>query len=153
MSTEVKAAYYGGHSGDVGKMKQRLEKMVDALTSANIETLTANKTLVAADSGKTFLIGTDALVITLPATALGLKYTFVNSGAAGNNIITVSPNASDKIMGTFTLAASVVTLAGTDNKDIINTKSSSTRGDRVTLVGDGVDGWYISDAAGIWASE
>lgn len=118
-----------------------------------VEAITASKTLVATDSGKTFLIGTDALVITLPSTAAGLKYTFINSGADGNNIITISPAAADAIHGTITLAASVVELSGTDDKDLINTKASATTGNSVTIVGDGSVGWYVVGSTGIWASE
>ncbi|MCP4665181.1 MAG: hypothetical protein GY849_02350 [Deltaproteobacteria bacterium] len=118
-----------------------------------IEILTTNTTLTANDSGKTFYIGTDALVITLPSTVENLEYKFVNIGADGNNIITISPAAADGIHGTATLAASVVELSGTDNKDLINTKSTATTGNCVKLTGDGIIGWYASDFQGIWASE
>ena len=117
-----------------------------------VETITASTTLVAADSGKVFLVATDELVITLPATVVGVRYTFVNTGANDANIITISPNASDGIFGTITLAASIVEMAGTADTDLINTKSGSTKGDSVTLVGDGVDGWAIVASTGIWAS-
>lgn len=123
------------------------------VAGAGVETLTANRTLTAADHGMTFLIGTDALTITLPATVAGLEYTFINSGADGNNIITISPNASDGIWGTVTLAASVVDLGGVDNKDLINTKATSIRGDCAVLVGDGSVGWYLKSSTGIWAAE
>ena len=111
-----------------------------------------------------FLVGTDALTITLPATKAGVKYTFVNSGAAGNNIITISPNASDAIKGNLnssvganadaTTADGLVAISGgADDKDWINTKATSNVGDRVTIVGDGSDGWWIVDGCGIWVSE
>lgn len=118
-----------------------------------VETDTVNKTLDAKDSGKVFLMGTDAKIYTLPATVKGLVYTFFNSGADGNNTLTVSPNTSDAIHGTITLAATVVVLSGTDDKDVINTKASSTTGDSITLVGDGVTGWFVKASTGIWASE
>lgn len=118
-----------------------------------VETDTVNKTLDASDSGKIFLMATDAKVYTLPATEIGLVYTFFNSGSDGNNIITISPNSSDAIHGTITLAASVVVLSGTDDKDVINTKASSTTGDSITLVGDGSVGWFVQASTGIWASE
>lgn len=76
---------------------------VSLAEQSNVVILTASTTLVAGDSGKTFLIGTDALTITLPSTQAGLEFTFVNSGAAGNNIITISPQAADGIAGTITL--------------------------------------------------
>ncbi|HQZ51032.1 MAG TPA: hypothetical protein PLF17_10935 [Chitinophagaceae bacterium] len=120
----------------------------------NVVILTANATLTAGDSGKTFLIGTDALVITLPSTELGLEFTFINSGAAGNNIVTISPQAADGIAGTITLASSVVTRVGTVDTDLVNTKATSTKGNAVKIVGTGVAGtgaYYIAFSTGIWA--
>ena len=66
---------------------------------------------------------------------------------------TISPNSSDAIHGTITLAASVVELSGTDNKDLINTKATATTGNSVTIVGDGNTGWMVTGSTGIWASE
>jgi hypothetical protein len=41
---------------------------------------------------------------------------------------------------------------GTDNKDL-KLDAGSKVGDRVTIVGDGVNGWYIEEAVGSWAFE
>ncbi len=122
----------------------------------NVEIIVANKTLRVEDSGKTFMLATDALVITLPSTIAGLEYTFMNSGADGNNIITVSPAAADGVSGTVTLAATVVSLSGVVDKDLINTKASSISGDTATIVGTGIAGteaWLLKGSTGIWASE
>lgn len=116
------------------------------------ETLTANNTLTVAESGKTFFIATDSLVITLPAVVAGVTYTFINSGADGNNIITISPNASDAIHGVITLAGTIVELGGTDDKDLINTKTTAGTSDSVTLLSNGTD-WFVVSSTGIWASE
>lgn len=121
-----------------------------------IEVITENRTLTAADSGKTFLVATDGLVITLPPTEEGLEFEFINSGAAGNNIITISPAAADGIAGKFTLASSVVVADGTVNKDIINTKATSITGDHVEILGTGVTGttaYLITHSSGIWARQ
>lgn len=120
----------------------------------NVVTITTNTTLTGADSGKTFLIATDGLTITLPATHSGLEFTFINSGAAGNNIITVAPVAADGICGTITLASSVVTRVGTVNTALVNTKATSTLGNSVKIVGTGVTGtkaYVIVSSTGIWA--
>jgi len=117
-----------------------------------VQSITASTTLSAGDSGKVFTVATDALVITLPACEAGLKFTFVNTGADGNNIITLSPAATDGIWGTITLAGSVVDLGGAANKDLINTKATAIKGDSVTLVSDGTD-WYVTASTGIWAAE
>ena len=122
----------------------------------NVVVITANITLRVEDSGKTFMVATDALVITLPATIKGLEYTFMNSGADANNIITVSPVAADGISGTVTLAATVVELSGAIDKDLINTKTTSISGDTTTIVGTGTAGteaWFLKSSTGIWASE
>lgn len=121
-----------------------------------VEEITANRTLTVADSGKTFTVGTDALVITLPSTILGLEYTFQNIGDDANNIMTVSPAAADGISGTVTLAATVVELSGAIDKDLINTKASSISGDAATIRGTGTAGteaWLLDRSTGIWASE
>jgi len=119
-----------------------------------VQLITANTTLTAADAGKTFLVATDALTITLPATIAGCEYTFINHGAAGNNIITVSPQSTDGIAGTITLASSVVTRVGTVDTGLVNTKATSTKGNTVVIRGTGVTGtgaWYIVSSTGIWA--
>ena len=121
-------------------------------TNAMVETVSADKTLSVSDSGKVFLVDTDAKTITLPATAKGLEYTFVNVGADEGVLVTISPNASDAIHGT-TCASTNVVLGGVDDKDLLNTKSTATTGDSCKLVGDGNAGWYMVSCTGIWASE
>ena len=161
----TKAEFQGLFSAEIGgnwRMVMPIAQMVKDLAgwvhravNNEIEVVTDDLTLTEADSGKTYLIGTDAKVITLPSTFVG-QYTFINSGAAGNNIITISPAAADGISGTITLASSVVVDAGVVNKDLINTKSTSKAGDCVTLVGTGVAGttaWIIKNSTGIWAAE
>ncbi len=126
------------------------------IAKTSVQVITDDITLTGNDSGKVFLVGTDAKTITLPATKAGLKFTFVNSGVAGNNIIKVSPVAADGIAGTVTLASSVVVLDGTVNKDAINTKATSKQGDTITIVGTGIAGttaWVILSSTGIWARE
>jgi len=112
-----------------------------------VEEITATKTLSYGDSGKVFLVGTDALTVTLPATKAGVRYTFLNSGADGAVLITVSPNASDKIMGTV----AAVSMTASDDGDFTNTKVTANKGDWATIVGDGSDGWYIIGGDGVWA--
>lgn len=110
------------------------------------EAVADNLTLDAQDVGKLLAVTVDAKAITLPATAAGLRYVIVNGSAAtGTCIVTVSPNALDKIMGPD--------LAGEDNKDWINTKATAVPGDYVILQADGAAGWYIVGQKGIWVSE
>lgn len=125
------------------------------LTSAsNVVTIAENTTLTHADSGKVICVATDALTITLPATKAGCEFTFVNTGADGNNIITISPQAEDGISGVITLASTVVARAGTVDTDLVNTKATSKKGSVVKIIGTGTAGttaWVIDHSTGIWA--
>lgn len=114
-------------------------------TSQFTEFVSSTITLDAADSGKALLIDTDAFTITLPATVIGYNYTFVNFGADGTILITISPNSSDYIAGCDITAAT--------NKDLLNTKTTAKFGDYVRLVADGSAGWFIADLRGTWVRE
>jgi len=98
------------------------------------------------------------VVINLPATAAGLIYTFLFVGNPTYGF-QISPNSSDKIMGSVVNAAGGITTAsnyggGTDNKDLIlGAGNNSTIGNRVTLVADGSAGWVILDGYGDWTFE
>lgn len=107
------------------------------------ETISANKTLDAQDTGKTFFVDTDAKTVTLPATATALDCTIVNIGAYGTVAVNVSPQSADKIMGPD--------IAGTDDTDLINTKATAQRGDRVSLYSGHTDGYVVRELVGTWA--
>lgn len=145
------------HAGDMQAMMNRLKILAEKVYGKEtVEIITDNRTLTYEDTEKTFLIGTDQKVVTLPPTKAGVKYTFINSGGNANNIVAVSPAAADGISGTVTLATSVVAIAGVVNKDVLNTKSSAIKGDSLTIVGTGVTGttaWIIVASTGIWAAE
>ena len=151
------------NSGDAGTL---LRELVGA-ERAGVEVITADRTLTASDNGKTFFIGTDALTVTLPtivASLAGCTFTFVNSGAAGNNIVTLSPAAADGVKGNVSKSAGsnadattadgiVAISSGANGKDFINTKATANVGDRVTFVCDGLADWWITQGVGIWVSE
>ena len=119
--------------------------MIQTQFGRQVEAVTGNKTLGEGDSGVVQRVTADA-TITLPATVVGTTYTIVNGGNGstdGTITINVSPAAADKIMGNgFTSA---------DNKDAINTDGRP--GDTITLVGDGVNGWFVQSVQGTWARE
>lgn len=104
-----------------------------------------NYSVDAADAGKVLHIATDAKAFTLPATVAGLRIIIVNDGADAGVLVTISPNSNDKIMGPD--------IAGTDDKDQLNTKTTAIRGDYMVLVGDGADGWFIEAMRGTWAEQ
>jgi len=56
-------------------------------------------------------------------------------------------------MGSFSNGKVKVTMTGTDNKDLVNTKATALRGDYMVVESDGADGWYILDGVGIWTEE
>ena len=106
--------------------------------------ITGNVTLDANSSGIVFNVTADA-VVTLPATAAGITYTFICDGADGTVQISLSPNSSDLIRGKG--------YAGADNTDWINTKTTAHKGDFITIVGDGAAGWFIQRQGGTWAHQ
>src|SRR4051812_13617132 len=90
--------------------------------------VTENKTLALADCGIVQNVITDAITITIPATAHGLQFTVRNGGvpassglgaASGGDascLVTLAPNASDKFSG--------FAVSPQDNKAMLNTKAT-----------------------------
>ena len=126
-------------------------------------TMSNGNTLGTSESGAVVMQSTASdtpsdVVINLPATAAGVIYTFLFVGNPTHGF-QISPNSSDKIMGSVVNAAGGITTAsnggsGTDNKDLIlGAGNNSTVGNRVTLVGDGSNGWVILDGYGDWTFE
>jgi len=119
-------------------------------------TVTASTTFVAGDAGKEYNIATDALVMTLPlidANNIGMTFTFRNTGADGNNIITLSPNAADGFNGSIANAAADSVASGVVDKDLVNTKATANNGDFVTITAVAATKWYVTGGVGIWASQ
>ena len=115
------------------------------LTGFNLENKSANYTVTNADSGKTFTSKTDGMVFTLPPISIGRIFTFVNTGPDGTNAMTISPNAADGILYAGSL---------TDNKDLINTKSTQKVGDFVVCASlNSTAHWTIVDAQGVFVKE
>lgn len=119
-----------------------------AITSARVDKYyeaAGSESVTASQSGTLFvdLAGSGSTVFSLPATVEGLRYTFYCGDAASE--ITIRPVAADKIMGKG--------ITATDDRDYVNTGGTNAVGDLVTIVGDGVDGWYVVAERGIWARE
>lgn len=113
-------------------------------------------TLTAAESGRTYYLDAAAeFAVTLPAAALGLKFTFIVKAAPATASYTiVTPGAAELIFGKILSAAG-------DAGDVENTGGGTTItfvdgqaviGDRVDMECDGTN-WYVvgfaSVAAGI----
>ena len=119
-------------------------------------TVSGSSEIPAGSAGIDQNVATDALVTTLPkieAGDLGLTYLFRNTGADGNNTVTLSPNASDAIHGTIANSAADSVAGGVVNKDFVNTKATANKGDYVILRAVALTEWYIIGGVGIWASE
>jgi len=117
------------------------------VTGFNIEQKDSSYTVVInnGDSGKTFLSNTKDVVFTLPAIAIGNVYTFVNTGADGQNNLTISPDGDDGLLYLGSL---------TDDKDVINTLATSKVGDYITVASlNSVVFWTVVDVQGVWAKE
>ena len=117
-------------------------------------------TMLTSESGIIVLQETNGATINLPAmgaASTGLRYTFVWIGTAGQTF-NIDPDDDDKIMGSIIDIAdgNIVTAAsngaGADGNQL-QLDSGSKIGDRVTLVGDGADGWIIVEGVGSWAFE
>lgn len=103
--------------------------------------------LTAALSGAVILVTAADQTLALPATAEGLWYTVVlaAAGLSTGAGLAISPVAADQIIGNgFTPA---------DDRDAILAGSGDRAGDALTLVADGVDGWYIVDVIGTWTRQ
>lgn len=140
----------------VTSTKKTLQGDACLLFKRPIEVVSDDKTLTEADSGTVFLVGTDGKTITLPKIAdmePGVFFTFINTGADGAVALTLSPNAADGIEGEIANAAADSHPTGANGKDLVNTKATAIKGDRVTIISDGNGDWYVIEGVGIWASE
>ena len=113
---------------------------------SNATVKTSNYTVIIDDdSGSTITSTLDGFIATLPSIATGNTVTFVNMADDGEAEFSISPAAVDSI----TYAGSAV-----DDKDLINTKATSKKGDSVTLASlDGTVSWQVVAVRGIWAKE
>jgi predicted RecA/RadA family phage recombinase len=115
-------------------------------TSARI-TKAASANAAATESGVCYDVTADAVVITLPATAVGLEFTVMNMAADAAALVEVDFQAADKNLGGLGIAA------GGDGKKLSNTKATAKKGDFITLVSDGTDGYRIKAIRGTWSQE
>lgn len=116
----------------------------DGLIREAVSLSGGSKTLDIEDVGKRLVVtGHATNVVTLPATAAGLRY--VIEAAADGARIAVSPAAADKIMG--------ADLAGVDNKDRILAAATARKGDFIVVEYGGTDGWLVFAERGVWSAE
>ena len=116
--------------------------LVDINASVKTENYTV---IIGTDSGSTIASLLDGFVATLPSIATGNTVTFVNMAEDGTAEFSISPAALDGIQYKG---------SNTDDKDLINTKATSKKGDSVTLASlNGTTAWQVVAARGVWAKE
>lgn len=126
-------------------------RLPDGRMAVNV---TEAKTLALADAGYVQNVIYANGAVTLPATAVHGVFTVrnggvpVTSGPAGTgddgNLITVTPNASDKVAGGVDGTA-------TDGKPFENTAATARVGDEITILNTGAtDGGTVTSIKGVW---
>lgn len=126
-------------------------RLPDGRMAVNV---TEAKTLALADSGYVQNVIYANGAVTLPATAVHGVYTIRNGGVpksgstagsgADGNLITVTPNASDLVVGGVDGTA-------TDGKPFENTAATARVGDEITILNTGAtNGGCVTDVKGIW---
>ena len=124
-------------------------------SSSGVKTVSSDASLVPADSGKTILMGTNGVDITLPSAAAGMEFQIIQTGDYDTAVCTVvQASATEDFYGAL-YGSTQGESAGTD-ADVAaaaNTKitfaAGSLKGDRVRLVSDGT-GWYVEAFAQVY---
>jgi hypothetical protein len=123
-----------------------LDELEKLDTAGQVAILTATKTVLASESGKTFILNSATeFATTLPAPAIGLRYRFIVSAAPVGAAYTVVTNGGDNLIdGSATVAGIVIPAANEDT--ITFTASAALSGDWVELISDGTN-WFVSGQA------
>ena len=140
----LKNPLYGQNSLDNSSLIQTLSGLSPIKLAADTTLAVATHS---AQVGAYVEVNADAKTLTLPAVVIGASFIIVNTNDDGGGLLTISPNANDKFL------VDIAGAAGTDNKDILNTKASQKKYDFVHLIGMHADGWLIHNIRGIWVDE
>lgn len=118
-----------------------------------VTTPTVSATLTHDDCGKTYLIGTDALTMTLPAGIAGCTFEFINIGAAGAAILDVKAPATAAFYGNLYNGTSVTVITSSTGSTLSNTKATAKTGDSVRLISISSGSYIISRNSGTWTTK
>ena len=140
----LKNPLYGQNSLDNSSLIQTLSGLSPIKLAADTTLAIANHSV---QVGSYVEVYADAKSLTLPAVVLGASFIIVNTNDDAGGLLTISPNASDKFL------VDIAGAAGTDNKDILNTKASQKKYDFVHLICISDVGLYIHNIRGIWVDE
>ena len=110
-------------------------------SSASVKTVSADATLVPADSGKTILMGANGVDITLPSAAAGLEFQIIQTADYSTAVCKVISAEGNNIVGGILAQTGAGDNSGA-NVDYIEWGSGTVEGDMVSLVSDGSK-WYV----------
>lgn len=131
------STWKGVASSDPGVERIQIDRFVNATgTTASLSVADHGATVVCTNAA--------SCIVSLPATQKGLTYTLVVGSLPTGSGHALSPVAADKIIGNGFTAA--------DDKDALCPVATDRLGDTITVVGDGVDGWYITSVIGTWTN-
>ena len=121
------------------------------------QTATASTTFTTQDCGKTVSVATDSLTMTLPVAQAGCFFRFINTGAAGNNILDIAANSADAFFGTVhsgsNAGASGIIISSSTGSTLSNTKATAKKGDMVELYSPAATMWVITKGTGTWTTK
>lgn len=111
------------------------------------DTITAARTLTAADSGKTFWLDAAAgATVTLPALKDGTNFKFVVADNFATSNWVIDSAEGDNIEGMIEVAGAVVVASGEDQINFV--ASAESKGDFVQLECNGTN-WFVSGQAAL----
>jgi hypothetical protein len=120
--------------------------------STNAVVITAVKAVSAAESGTTFFIdNATGFASTLPAPALGLRYTFVNKTAntSGNHTVVTTGSSNIIAGGLNDMGGAAGSVLG-DGDTISFVANQSVAGDTVRVISDGTS-WFLNGSTRVAA--
>lgn len=123
-----------------------------AARDLSFETLTATRTVLARESGKTFILSSATeFVTTLPPPFLGAQFTFIVGAAPSGASYTIVTAASANIIkGQAYICADAAGDAGTADDTISFVDGQAVAGDMVQLWSDGTS-WFAKGFAAVAA--
>jgi hypothetical protein len=120
-----------------------------------MQVLTATRTVLASENGKTFFLDAAAgFTVTLPAAALGLRYKFIVKTAPTSNGYTIVGNPVAKIQGIVAASGAEATVNGVvaaDEDNVILVHNQALVGDMVEFESDGTN-WYVNGNVNTFAA-
>jgi hypothetical protein len=113
-------------------------------TQKILRTGAGNLTLTAADDGAIVIFdNATSRVVSLPATAAQMEFTFIVETVTAGAGHSIDPTTADKITGNG--------LALADGVAIECDGATDRAGDMLRLTGDGALGWYVTSVIGTWS--